>query len=146
MRKLTELQYAELQELKKRCSLVLDFFEHHVGVSVDGFRSALDDAFRAQALGDLRVLWKDYKGWMRDLTAVQQKELRRILTAATEANFAAEEKKEQARIQKILDRGLIKTDKEYHLLSVLADEIYDDPARLEELNRLNRLLAQYHGT
>ena len=47
-------------------------------------------------------------------------------------------------IEKLLKKGKVRTPEEYELLQNRAEEIYADPNMIEELTRINLLLAAYH--
>jgi hypothetical protein len=144
-RKLTDQQMAELEELRHRCALILDFLETRVGVSsAQRFRDSLEETYADRALGDMRILWRDSKEWLKDLSPSQRAEIITILEANTAVDFGGEQKKERDAVQKILQRNRIRTDAEYRLVLDRVERVYMDPTFREEVQRLNRLLADYH--
>lgn len=48
-------------------------------------------------------------------------------------------------IEKTLKKGAITSDHEYEILQDYIEEIYADPDRNEEINWINKLLANFNG-
>lgn len=144
-RELTDEQKAELEDLRLRCELVFDFLETKLGISsVQPFRATMEETFAERALGDMRILWKDAREWLKEISPMHRAELISILKAKTAVDFTVEGDREQAAIQRIVLRNRIRTTSEYRRVLARVESIYHDPASQGEIETLNHLLAEYH--
>jgi hypothetical protein len=102
----------------------------------------IEDAFERRDLRGLRMLSKDVPEWTQALSDND----RRDLDAAVRAEFGPginDRTDISEPVRLILRQGKISSKDEYRMLMVSAEEIYANPASRRELDRINRLLAEY---
>jgi len=156
--KTSDKKQAELDYLLKRCLIFHDFFykkyysnkEDLIKRGLPGFsevyknmRTTLEEAYQKGNLIVLRAGNKEYNSELREMPTKDMLELVEILKKELGEDFSIVEKKRLDAINRVIKRGKISNLTEYRLLSERADEIYDDPDRIEELEAVNSLLIAF---
>ena len=150
MRKTKELTEAELQELQfKRdwCVAVLDYLKSidaEPGDSVGG--GAIDivmQTYNRMDLRGMRVVYNDINDLAMSMRRSQIEELNAILREKFGEDLTTVNKRIAARIQKIEERGYIRTEGEWRMVRDWIDHIMWDDAKDEEVELLDKLMAEY---
>ncbi len=150
MRKTKELTEAELQELQfKRdwCVAVLDYLksiDDEPGDSVWG--GAIDivmQTYNRMDLRGMRVVYNDINDLAMSMRRSQIEELNAILREKFGEDLTTVNKRIAARIQKIEERGYIRTEGEWRMVRDWIDHIMWDDAKDEEVELLDKLMAEY---
>jgi hypothetical protein len=137
-RNLTLAQIAELNRLRSACIAILDFVVARGNLTeiASEFRDVVEEAYNKRNLGGLRTIRRDFQEWVGDLPPSARDELERGLSSI-------EDQAPVDQLSSALGRGRILTEEEYRAVLAKIEEIYADPAALNELELLNRLLADF---
>ena len=103
----------------------------------------VEQTYSKADLRGMRLIARDLNALDRDeWTSAQREELNRLLKDRFGKNLADVRSRDLTRIDRIRKRG-IRTENEFRLVHERAEEIWDDDTKRNELEALNRLLADY---
>jgi hypothetical protein len=144
-RKLKEMQMHELNTLRDRCSLVLEFLNRRgeLGDLARQIDEVIQQAHATHDLRGLRILQRDLDDWSRDLPSDDQVELETLLRVRLLVDPEQERAADIAKLRQIEERGQIRNEREYRLVQARAEELRASTAGAEEVQRLDVLLANY---
>lgn len=81
---------------------------------------------------------------LRQMSLSMAQEIRRLFLDKLNIDYDEEGSARTKIIEDIFKKGNISTPDEYELLLNRIDEIYADPSKAEEVQRINDILAAYH--
>ena len=137
----------ELQFKRNWCVAVPDYLQSiddAPGDSVGG--GAIDivmQTYNRMDLRGMRVVYNDINDLAMSMRRSQIDELNAILREKFGEDLTTVNKRIAARIQKIEERGYIKTEGEWRMVREWIDHIMCDDAKDEEVELLDRLMAEY---
>ena len=150
MRKPKELTESELQELQfkrdwsitilefgKKCDKDPDKF------GWDWFKESTEKAFERRDLRGMRVIYNEDNEMAKSFRLSEIEELNAILREKFGEDLTTVNKRIAARIQKIEERGYIKTEGEWRMVRDWIDHIMWDDSKDEEVELLERLMSEY---
>jgi hypothetical protein len=144
-RKLSESQMQELNALRDKCVLVLQFLNRRgeLGDLARQFSEVIQQSFEANDLRGLRILWKDLSDWSKDLSSDQQLELETLLRVQLHVDSDDERTADVAMVREIQERGRIRNEREYRLVQARVEELRTSQNSVTDVAHLQALLAEY---
>lgn len=137
----------EKDKIKNRFQVFFDYIVSKQG-NIEGYnelKKAVDDAYNKNDIRGLREINKELNVWLVEMfPPKEKKEIREILKEKLGENFEQTDLKNLEKINKIIKRGKVNTQKEYALLQQRIEEIYTDKSRKLEVLEINKLLADFH--
>jgi hypothetical protein len=143
---------AEREQEFEELRAYLDFFATHVlrvdPASAEHPANALEPIIqrhgRSGALAGLRQGVNDAIESMRDIPAARRKELDEEFRSAGVASLSEMQRRYDASYRRIVQRGSIRNDTDYHLINGI---VVDTASQMtdEERARLHQLIEQYEG-
>jgi hypothetical protein len=149
IKKISERQLSQLNTLKKRCDVTLDFIARKMKNTredervVVEMRSIVESAYANKDLVGLKQLSKDINDWTKGASGPDLKELEFELQLLAGVDTKEEEALALDKIHKIVNRSEIENFREYQLLLGRVEAIYADESKSGEVQILNKLLANY---
>jgi hypothetical protein len=143
-KKITAEQIEELQDLRRWSTAVIGFLAERgrIGPVAEQFQAAVDRAYAQNNLRGLRAGRSDLAERIGRLPQEEQEQLAKVLDTNTGSNPDSGRNRKQSPIDEIVKRGAIRDEEEYRLILSRVEEIYDDPARQDEVAMLNALLSR----
>jgi hypothetical protein len=137
-RNLTIAQLAELNRLRLACIAILDFVvaRGNLAEFASEFRKVVEEAYEKRSLKGLRIIRRDFQEWIGDLPPSARTELERGLRSI-------EGQALDDQLSAAIGRGRILTEEECRVVLARVEDIYADPAARNEVELLNRLLADF---
>lgn len=143
-RRLSPEQLGELDALRRRCHLILDFIASVEPAGVwSEFKAFVEKTAAKRDLRGLRMVVRDLTEAQTGLSPRDRGELSRRLQDELGVDLSQEQTKELKKIQEIVGRGKIRNEREYRMVHDRVEEIYADEQAREEVERLNALLDAY---
>lgn len=144
-RRLTATHLQELEELKQKCTLILEYFNRtgSLGDLAAQTQAAINETYVSQNLKGLRMVYGDFKEWIRELPQDERDNLTEMLQMATGADLRQDEAADLQAVRDIEARRRIRNEREYRLVQARIEQIYEDPSQAAEVERLNALLSAY---
>lgn len=103
----------------------------------------ITDTFNTKNLRGMRMMYNDSNEIARSLSQDKLNELNQILREKFGFDLEKDHDILLAKINKIIQRGYLKNDDEFRLLSSRDDEIYADDSKKKEVENLNKLMEDY---
>ena len=113
------------------------------GGRVPVFSGPVEDCLRAADLRSLRAYKNDLYHVATALPKHEYAELDRLLKERFGMGLRGKLTSEEIAFNNVLQRGKIIDEDEYRMLEERAEEIWDDPTKADELERVNKLLSAY---
>lgn len=136
---LSDKRHQELNCLREWCATILKFLPQEEAAIME----IVEQTYSKADLRGMRLIARDLNALDRDeWTSAQREELNRLLKDRFGKNLADVRSRDLTRIDRIRKRG-IRTENEFRLVHERAEEIWDDDTKRNELEALNRLLADY---
>jgi hypothetical protein len=107
------------------------------------FSGPIEVGLETSDLRGLRTYKNDLVQMTRGLRAADVKTLDDELTSKFGVGIKDMRSAQKLRMAIVVHRGFIETDEEYRMLEERAEEIWDDPSKKDEFDRLNRALSAY---
>ena len=101
------------------------------------------ETFDINALGGMRVVYHDINEGAQGMSRSQIEELNAILREKFGEDLTTVNKRIAARIQKIEERGYIKTEGEWRMVREWIDHIMWDDSKDKEAELLEKLMSEY---
>lgn len=142
----------ELQELKFKRDWIITLLEFGKKCdqdpepdkySWDWLIEITEQTFERKDLSGMRMVYNDDNEMAQGLKRSEIEELNAILREKFGEDLTTVNKRIAARIQKIEERGYIKTEGEWRMVRDWIDHIIWDDAKDEEVELLDRLMAEY---
>ena len=108
------------------------------------FILVIQETFRKQNLRGFRYIFKDTNEWANGLPKSDLDELNELLQRKFGENLLKQSQRNLSKINRIVKKGKINNEDEYRLLLSRVDEIFADESKKEEVEMLNKLLADFH--
>lgn len=134
----------DLEYYKRRFDIFYNYLLKKQGANVvlEQTKSMVDLAYEKKAEKQLSKIDKELNVWLREmLMPAEKKELMKILEE--ELNDTSDIDL-LSQIDKIVSKGTINSKKEYELILQRVESIYEQIGSESEVDRLNKLLADYH--
>lgn len=139
----------ELQEIERRCRLLLDFHESAADneitrVFMAQFRQAVDQAVEKGDRRNLRMACRDLEGLADELPPDKRNELKRLLATEGLSSIELSRIEESSLVSEIIKRGEIRSPDEHALLRGWyenRESVLDPELELE----VERLLASHEA-
>lgn len=141
------MENIELKILKDKCLLFNRFLIERAGMHAplfDETNNLLEKAYQEKNIKVLKDADSDINEQVKHMPLSLALELKKNFKEKLNIDFNVVEKVRIKTIEKILKKGEISSPEEYELLYNRVDEIYADPKKVDEIKRLNELLAAYH--
>ncbi len=146
-RKLSQKSFEELLFLKEWNLIIADYFVKIWADPIfERFRQIIIETFEKNDLRGMRMIYKDNNGMTIDLSPNDLDKLNQILRKKFGFDLAKVNDKNLAKIKRIIERGHLKSDDEFRLLSNRVDEIYADDSKKDEVEVLNKLMGDYENS
>jgi len=147
----TKAKEMELKMLRDKCLLYNQFMVEKGGLPpqlAEAYKESNRLIEKAYAEGNpkpLKVMNNDIDNQvLQHMPLKMVTDLKKLFKEKLDINFEVVNKAIGKAIDKVLKRGKIINAEEYELLLNRVDEIYADPYKEEEVQRLNNLLVAYH--
>lgn len=144
--KLNDKQLKELTHINDWCLTILNFMiaKYEEGLGPKMFIEVINDAYQKQNLKGLRCIYNDTNEWAKGLPQTDLDELNKLLKNRFGVDLLKQIHRDLDKITEIIKKGNISNEDEYRLLLSRVDEIYDDKRKKNEVETLNKLLADYY--
>ncbi len=147
LKKLTESEFQELKLKRDWCIFIAEYNKSLVSAEekkwCDWEMQIIDDAFKNNNLQGMRVAYCDTNEMAKGLSRSQIEELNAILREKFGEDLTTVNKRIAARIQKIEERGYIKTEGEWRMARDWIDHIMWDDSKDKEVELLEKLMSEY---
>jgi hypothetical protein len=141
---LNDAQVAELNRKRGWCLTIIGYLRTVEESPVfDDFAKAVNEIYAIRDLRQMRGITRDMNEWARELTTTHMAELNGQLRERFGEDLDSQTARDIAMIDRIRNRGAIRTKREYRLVRERAEEIWDDDDKKEEMEALNKLLADF---
>lgn len=142
MKKVSEADRAEVEALRARCLLMIDFFENaqdfkHAAM----YRANVERVAATGSARRMRLLARDFDEMTIGLAPHERDGLEALLEAKLGVNKDAERAAQRKQVAVALARGTVASEKERRRLEDYAEMLEatgEDPAQLEAVRRLLR--------
>ena len=115
------------------------------GFFIEHVKEVVEKAYEKKDAKKLKRLNKEFDTWLIEMFRPDEKEeLNRLLKEKLGEDIGQSDLKRIDKINKIVKRGRINNLNEYSLLQQRVEEIYADESKREEVEMLNKLLADFH--
>ena len=148
VKQLNNKQLNELTHIKEWCLTIIEFLISHnqaTSTSRNMFVDVINDAFQKQNLKGLRYVYNDINEWAKGILQSDLEELNMLLQNKFGEDLNKQMHRDLIKIAKILKKGNVSNEDEYRLLLSRVDEIFEDDNKKDEIENLNKLLADYHN-
>lgn len=134
----------EAAELAEWCLGVRQYFSK-LGSNpiVPEIEDAIAKALKSRNLRQLKSIKRDLAEWGRGLNPEQRRAMEESIRARLGDRWRDEGAQDQDTIRQILERGAIRNEDEYRLLSERMAEIVDDDAKQSEIEQIDLLLTRF---
>jgi hypothetical protein len=134
----------EAAELARWCLGVTQYFSK-LGSNpiVPEIEEAIAKALKTRNLRNLKSIKRDLAEWGRGLNPEQRNGLEESIRAHVGDRWRDESALAQDAVRQILERGAIRNEDEYQLLSQRMDEIVGDDSNQSEIEKIDLLLTQF---
>jgi len=145
MAKLTPDHLRELGELRSVCDTIIELMGKYEDLGKIGLRmqAAIEDAVTLQNVRGMRTIARDLRALMAAVQPAQRAEIEREVLRRTGLELAAVPDADQLRIARVVERGRIVNEGEYHLLRARIDEISGDLVSQAEARQLQALVDAF---
>jgi len=140
---MNKLKFEELKDLNL---FFYHFLTEHTDVPkflFDEPSKLVDEAFIKQDVKFLQWGVKDMLQTVEDMPVNLKMKLKAELLERFNFDIDIFSQRELRKIEKIIEKNVIKKDQEYALILNRVEEIYQDKNKLDEVKRLNQLLSDY---
>jgi hypothetical protein len=137
----------ELTKIRDRFYVFYDFVVQNQGTNIffEEMKKSIDNAYEKANLKYLRQVNKELNVWLVEMFPPKEKEeISRLLKEKLGEDVVQADLKRIDKINKIVKRGKINTIQEYELLQQRIEEIYADNNKKTEVQKINKLLADFH--
>ncbi|WP_423128673.1 hypothetical protein [Gaoshiqia sp. Z1-71] len=137
----------DAKKIKDRFYVLYDFIVQNQGSNVffEEMRRSIDNAYEKSDLKYLNRVNKELNVWLVEMfPPKEKKEISQLLKEKLGENVEQADLKRVDKINKVVKRGRINNLNEYSLLQQRVEEIYADESKKEEVEMLNKLLADFH--
>ena len=137
----------ELNDLQAISSCMVDLIGQYedLGESGPQMQVAIDNALTLQNLRGMRTIARDLRAMMAALRPAQRAEIERDVVTRTGLQMALVTGADRTRIARVVKRGRITNEGEYHLLRARIDEISGEVDREGETLQLQALVDAFGG-
>lgn len=138
---ISENNQNELDLLKNWCLTIVNFLIELDGESpiFSELKSVINKSYDVKNLKALRHCKKDINEWARGIPIQETSKLNILLLEKFGESLEVSKRK----IELILKKGKINSQEEYNILLNKVEDIYDKDGKENEIETLNKLLAQY---
>jgi len=110
----------------------------------DQVKEVVEDAVAKKNLRGLRYVDKDLSGWLKEMETDDVAQIQLLLRQEMGDEAFIVEKISQEILNRVVEKGVIKSKAEYEILSQRAEEIDGEDSKKDELHTLNLLLVEFH--
>ena len=140
----SEDQKQEWSAVYRQTLVLAEFMERHVPEFAESIRRA-DEPRRpfSSSLSGLKEARRDLLEMVADLPGTELRELDAQLGQKLGTSLDALQGKRLTKLAALREKGVLTTDSQFRLVYGRVEQIWEDPASLEEVTELNALLASY---
>ena len=143
---LKDSQKEKLEFEKIWCDIILDFLIYNMSETIEFrmYKERIDESYQKKRLSDFKFYITDLMGLVNN--TISEEKLRMLdclLVEQLGVGIRWQYEKIQKNIQLIMKKGELKNEDEYRLILAYIDQIYSNPSKADELQKLNRLLNKF---
>jgi hypothetical protein len=144
MKKLDSNQKSELDHLKERSLLILNFIGNQLNADerlnyLEKFKEIICDAHERDNLKGLKMVVRDVTEWAKGLNQMQIDRLDKMLIE----KFGDDLNYNKQKIEEVISKNNIEKPSEYRLLFDYFEQIYSDDSKKEEVVKIRHMLEAY---
>jgi FixJ family two-component response regulator len=135
---------ATARDLAAWCKIVIQEFREFGGnIGIEELETAVEGALGKQKVRQLESIKRDLVEWIRGLTPEERQKIDEALVKELGEGIADAVTVQQKEVQRVLNRGHIASESEYHLLKGWLDFIRDDESNAAEAEKVDELLTAF---
>ena len=143
MKKLTPKQKKELEYLKNRSLLIIDYIiDKDSNPIILQMRETIKIAFEKNDLKGLKEISRDMNAWAKSLSTEDTKELEKLLAGRFREDLTGDQLTLTI-IQEIIKKGEIRNEEEYRIMHEYLQDISEKDVFFDKRLKLEKLLKGY---